>query len=130
MDIQPLVEEKIREGRLLLQELDKTELKAYAAFWYYGSLVEEWRLVLGFNAPDVQDHPKKYFSVITECFYKIKTPSLNIGDVLIMGWQNPLIQAISSAIQTDSSISGSRFTGNYIHGLYIPDAYIYRMNRP
>ncbi|NIV68021.1 hypothetical protein GWN43_04130 [Candidatus Bathyarchaeota archaeon] len=47
--------------------------------------------------------------------------------ISVISTEHDLVKLLRAAIHTGPGISGIRFTGNVINGVFIDDAYIYRM---
>jgi hypothetical protein len=92
--------------------------------------IEDWRLVLAYKKKDVKTNLKKYFLVIADQFEKMENTSLNIGEIILTDLKNELVQALANVISTGPgpALSKIRFKDNYINGIFIQDAYIYRID--
>ena len=128
MDQEPLVEDQIVEGRKFVELLDQAEDQPAVAFWLYMESFEAWRLVIGYRGTDVRTNPQKYFLMIAEQFEKMENTSLNIGEIRLTDLEDELVQVLASVITTGPTLSNIRFKDNYINGIFIQDAYIYRID--
>ena len=120
--------ESIESGKILLEELDKAEIKVDAAFWFFFSDSSSWKLV--FSLPqEIKKGPKKAYSVIQKVYSKIgnKLPGLSINDVVLSNIADPLIKILKVMIHTGPEISEIRLTQNMINGTFIEDAVMYRL---
>lgn len=126
MASKPLIEEKIEQGKDLIESLDQSGVKARAAFWFYLESIEDWKLILGFEKYESKDIYLKIANFLSEKPYS----NIRIGEITVSPLNDDLIRLIGVAIATppDGSLQKIRFAGNVINGVFIEDAYIYRMN--
>ena len=121
----------IQEGGELLQALDKAGLAPDAAFWFYFSDVNAWKLVLaemkvGPRGPrEVYKQIQRTLGALSD---KIKT--LSLADVAVAKPDAPIVSVLKRAVRTGPGIGGIRFSQNVIDGVLIEDAYIYRLAKP
>lgn len=130
MDQTILVESDIRRGERLVEQLDKTEFQPQAAFWLYRPEPGQWRLIL--SSPFVQQNgPIASYTLIQSALDSLDPQDrLDLADIGILNPDDHLVRALGLAIGTSPGISEIRFSGNTISGIYVQDAYIYRMTRP
>ncbi|WBQ14308.1 hypothetical protein L2D00_06380 [Hyphomonadaceae bacterium BL14] len=124
MDQDVLVNDRVASGEAALRSLDSNGYPVCAAFWNYYSELGGWRLVIvpeGFSGGAVTDELLK----IRRAFNQQSTP-FDLSDIKLLPASDPLVRALSKFMRVDG-MSGTRFTGNWIDGVYIEDAYVYRM---
>ncbi len=123
-----LSNEMISAGAELVSKLDEADFIVNAAFWFYLSEVNAWRLIIG--SPEVRTHgPKKAYKSVQAVLSKMSDPIYKIAlkDIGLLDSKDPLVRLLKSAIGTSATgISGIRFTHNVIDGVLIEDAHIYR----
>ncbi|MCF6177955.1 MAG: hypothetical protein L3J63_01005 [Geopsychrobacter sp.] len=122
-----LTDGMIQAGRALVRELDQKELSPNAAFWFYFSDIETWKLIIA-EMKVGQIGPRDIYKKIQNIIKK--TPdcsSLNLDDVTLAKPDSPIVSLLRLAINTGPEISGIRFKQNVINGNVIEDAYIYRL---
>lgn len=126
MDKAPLVIELIEDGKKLVETLDAAKFDVRAAFWFYFSDANEWRLMIASPFVD-SPGPMKAFEIIQKEMGKI-SPALGIKlrNIVVISPQDRLIRLMKMAIGTGPGISGIRFTQNVINNVLIEDAFIYR----
>jgi hypothetical protein len=117
-------------GRHLLEALDRSEFPVSAALWLFNPYANEWKLWIATPLVD-----QMRLEVVYGRFYPIaqtlpEFPSL-LSSVVLTSPTNDLLIQLKSAIRTGpKDIAGIRFTQNVINGVYIEDAYIYRLALP
>ena len=122
-----LVEKNLEEGKRLIEELDKTTFRVDAAFWFYVSESDEWRLFIASRFVE-REGPKKSYNFIQSIIEKLSPPaSITLTEISVLKLTDDLIKTLRTGIRTGRGISGIRFTGNVINNTFIEDAYIYRM---
>ena len=127
MDKAALVEADVQEGRRLIQALDEKGFSLRAALWFYLPDLAEWRLLLGSPLVDT-DGPKLAYRRVQAVLTRMSPPSrLTLQSISIVSARDPLIQLLSSAIQTGPAILDIRFSKSTVNGTFIEDAYIYRL---
>jgi len=127
MDRKILVEKDINEGQRLIVALDKAGFQTKAAFWYYLTDSDEWRLFIG-TPIEEQFGPIKAYGIIQNEIEKLSPPiELSLKDISVLGSNDELISLLRIAVRTGPGISGIRFTRNVINNKFIDDAYIYRI---
>jgi len=126
-----LVERDIGDGEKLVRHLDKDGFPVSAAFWYYESEPDKWRLIIASSIVDEQGSTKAYgrlFESIRRLEKKSRGRySLDSFRIQLVKKRDRLPALLKRAVKTGPGISGIRFTGNAIDGTLIDDAYIYRV---
>lgn len=113
-------------GRALLEALDH-ELPVTAALWLYRPQGEEWRLILASSFVDWYGPSSTYEQVLT--VIRSNQLSLPLSMISMTSSRDPMITILRSAIVTGPGFANVRFSRNTIDGLYIEDAFIYRLMR-
>jgi hypothetical protein len=128
MDKTILVDKDIEDGRILIEALDRSKFIVDGALWFYYANSDEWRLLLVSPLVD-KIGPKNSYAVIQSVIEDL-TPRIGISleRISVLSPRNDLIRLLRVAIHTDRGISGIRFTRNTINGVFIEDAFIYRLN--
>jgi len=122
-----LVEADMEAGKALLKKLDEVKFKVKAALWLYMPDPEEWRLVLASPSIDT-DGPKRAYETVQSQLQGIgQKDILSLQNISLVSPRDKLIKALKSVIKTGKEISHIRLTRNVINGLFIEDAYIYRL---
>ena len=123
-----LVERDIKDGRALIQQLDKDKFPVTAAFWYYYSEWEKWRLIVA--SPVVESHGQTegYRRLIESLkllqHRKTRSFALESGNIELVKPSDRLPILLGRAIRTEV-----RLSWNVIDGTLIEDAYIYRSGK-
>jgi len=121
-----LSEDMIKAGASVIAQLDGDKLPVGAALWLYNSEAEVWRLVIGL--PQVKSQgPKQAYERVQSTMSKITEQTIGLQNISVVDIEDPLLSLLRSAIATGGGISGIRFTRNTINGVYVEDAYIYRL---
>ena len=126
MDKAILVGYSIEEGKKLLKELDQSNLEVTSAFWYYVSESEQYRLVI--VTPFFEKHgPRKTYEKVQKVLRSEKDLDLTLSDIYLMGPDDPLNKGLRALLSSGSELSGERITQSVVDGIYIDDAYLYRV---
>jgi HEPN domain-containing protein len=128
MDKPVLVEADMDAGHRLVGQLDKAGLKVTAAFWFYMTDSDEWRLILAMPIVD-DEGPKRAYEKVQDQLKSLAKHELSLQNISVVSPNDDLIKLLSSAINTGPGISHMRFTRNVINSVFIEDAYIYRLQR-
>jgi hypothetical protein len=113
-------------GRRLLQELDKRHFPIDAALWLYRPEEDDWRLMLATPLVD-EFGPSEGYRRLQRVVQKVPGTRLSLSNVELASPEDPFITLLRSAISTGPGIHGVRFSRNSINGVFIEDAYIYRL---
>lgn len=122
-----LTDQLINGGKILIEELDASGIKAGSALWFYFPEEGFWKLMLSF--PDIEkEGPKYFYTKVQRALSKLKEKdNLSLDDVALAKPNAPLMNLLKLAIRTGPGVSGIRFSNNVINGQLISDAYIYRL---
>jgi hypothetical protein len=127
MDKPMLVDADMKAGEALLGKLDDIKFNVKAALWFYVQDSEEWRLIIASPIVD-KDGPKKAYEKVQSQLQELDGGyKLSLRNISLVSPGDKLIKALESVIKTGKSISHIRFTRNVVNGLFIEDAYIYRL---
>lgn len=98
-----LVEQQIEDGRKLLEQLDAEpfprRFPVSAALWYYWPEAERWRLVIVSPVAD-RKGPNYGYTRIQEALSKVKTSSLSLDDITLVGMRDPEFIELKIAVGT------------------------------
>jgi hypothetical protein len=122
-----LVDTDIEDGEALLNKLDESKFNVKAALWLYMPDPEEWRLILASPIVDMKGPKKAYETVQSQLQGIGQKDKLSLQNISLVSPDDKLIKALKSVFGRDKKISHIRFTHNVINGLFIEDAYIYRL---
>jgi hypothetical protein len=124
-----LSEQMISVGAKLIERLDQAESKVQAALWLFLPEEKIWKLMI--ISPLVKtDGPRIFYKRILDANKKADESEsiIALNDVGVADTSIPLFSLLRIAISTGSGIGGIRFSKNTINGVFIEDAYIYRIN--
>lgn len=127
MDKKILVEKDIEDGKMLIEELDRSNFKLFGALWFYFADSEEWRLLFISPLIDVEGPKSCYNTVQSVKAHMPQDFGISLERISILSPSDRLVQLLRVAIRTDTGLSAIRFTGNTINGVFIADALIYRL---
>lgn len=127
MDKPTLVDADMKAGEALLSRLDDIKFNVKAALWFYVQESEEWRLIIASPIVDKDGPTKAYEKVQSQLQELDGGYKLSLRNISLVSPGDKLIKALESVIKTGKSISHIRFTRNVVNGLFIEDAYIYRL---
>jgi len=117
----------VEAGIRLLEALDKTQLPVKAAFWLFHEESEDWRLYIA--TPLVgRKGPRAAYAMVVQELENLDIRSIAPSNVSVIDVTDGLVRLLSVPIRTGDDISRSSFARNTINGVYVPAAYIYRMN--
>jgi hypothetical protein len=128
MFTEALTQEMILAGKELIEHLDKTGFKVDACLWFYKPQSNSWRLIIAVPEAKLYE-PRKAYSKILSILAKIPSAkdAVSLSDITLIESKDPLIRTLRTAARTGRIISGIRFSRNTIDGVFIEDAYIYRI---
>lgn len=123
-----LDDNRISDGKSLVQALEVAGLRVPAALWFLFPESEKWKLVIAL--PDLEaEGPRRAYEEIQKVMERSdRRFSFPISDVTVAPQKWTILGLLRSAIQTGPDLSEIRFTGNAVNGQYIADALIYRLN--
>ena len=128
MDKTALVDTDIEDGKRIIGSLDDAEFPVSDALWSYLPDNNEWRLMIASPRVDTRGPRQAYEevqSVLTGLSPAVRTA---LSDVSLVGTNDSLVRLLRRVIATGPGISGIRFTRNTIAGVFIEDAFIYRLS--
>lgn len=123
-----LVDRLAAVGRKLVELLDTTGLEVKSALWLYRPESSDWMLLLA--CPETESlGPRVVYEKVQRVFmsHRKDLEPLTLGDVVVTGPSEPLVQLLRGVLQTGPGISEIRFTGNRIDNTFIEDALIFRL---
>jgi hypothetical protein len=126
-----LVDADMKAGEALLKKLDAIKFDVKAAFWFYLSESNEWRLVIASPAVDKKG-PRKACETVQSQLPELKKEleqdyDLSLQNISIVSPNDNLVKVLKSAVKTGPGISSIRFARNVVNHVFIEDAYIYRV---
>lgn len=126
MDKPALVNSDMEAGERLVRDLDKSGLTVTAALWFYMSDSDEWRLILAMPVVD-EKGPRVAYEQVQAQLKSLSQYELSLQNISVVSPGDDLIKLLGAAINTGSDIAHMRFTRNIINGVFIEDAYVYRL---
>ena len=124
-----LSEQMIGAGVKLIERLDQSESNVQAALWLFLPEEKIWKLMI--ISPLVKtDGPRSFYKHILDANKKADESEsiISLNDVGVADTSITLISLLRIAISTGGGIGGIRFSKDTINGVFIEDAYIYRIN--
>ncbi len=129
MDKTVLVEQDMKDGKKLIQALDKAGFPVNAALWFYSSESDDWRLLLASPVVDQKGSREAYTFVQSILAELPKNFGISLINVSVVSPNDELIKLLKIVIQTGPrDLAGIRFSRNVIENQFIEDAYIYRVH--
>ena len=117
--------EMIASGKELLKQLD-SKMTVDAALWLLPPDSHAWRLVIA--SPEVRlSGPRAVYKKVLGLLKRVAPSSLSLKDISVVDTSDPLIALFRAAIRTEHGAQDIRFTRNTISGVFVPDAFIYRL---
>jgi len=121
-----LTEEMKSLGASLTRTLDAAGWPIVAAFWYFESDFNRWKLMLA--SPRVEsDGRKDLYMAVIDALEVLHLPRTILNHVRAVAPDHPVVRALASAFQTGWTITGIPFSRQAIDRSIIEDAYIYRV---
>lgn len=124
-----LLDSDIDAGKNLLKALDENGFNITTAMWFYYSDIEEWKLLLSspdFNKIKDPNEPSRIYTKISQIINDSKDVAITpLESVKILLKNDPLIKLFGFIISA-KGISAIRMKANYLNGIYVEDALIYR----
>jgi len=126
-----LTPQLIEEGAELLQALDASGLTPDAAFWFYFSDINAWKLVLA-EMRVGPDGPREVYKQVQRTLDALSDTikSFSLADVVVAKPDAAVVSVLKRALRVERNAGGVRFSQNVIDGVLIEDAYIYRLAKP
>jgi hypothetical protein len=126
-----LVEADLLAGRRLVINLDVPEpnrslFRLKAAFWLYDPESQDWRLVLATPLVD-EEGPLATYKHLQRSLHSIQPTDLSLQNISVWSPRKALVKAIKRASRIPPGAEGVRLTRNSVGGIYIDDAYLYKL---
>lgn len=121
-----LFPEMVEAGEALVRKIEASPLHLCAALWFQESTDADWRLIFAF--PEVRlEGPKSVYKKVRSISNKLppSEPKIKSEDISVVDDKDRFISIFKGVVRVDGG--GVRFSRNFINGLYIEDAYIYKM---
>ena len=122
-----LLDSDIEAGKNLLKALDDgiSHFKITTAMWFLFSENEEWKLLL--FSPDFgkAKSPASIYTEISKVIVNSGGNAIDLEFIKIMLKNDPLLKILGLIAQV-GGIDSIRMKSNYLNGIYIEDAFIYR----
>jgi hypothetical protein len=123
---EPLTEEMKRGGAELTRKLLEANWPLTAAFWYFVSSGNRWKLMLA--SPQVETEGLQHaYEVVHKALRTIPEEFGGLRAISVVWPNHETVRALASAIGTERKVGGMRVFQRMGNGRYIDDAYVYRM---
>ncbi|GIK99621.1 MAG: hypothetical protein BroJett029_38300 [Alphaproteobacteria bacterium] len=128
-----LVDRDVSDGRTLVEWLERERFPFAGAFWFYRSDVDRWRLVI--ETPIVNSNgPLEAYRRISEIVDRLKQKKrdafrLDLSQVQVVKERDYLPNLFRQALAKRGTISDMRIAGESVGGVFIDDAFIYRLKQ-
>ena len=113
-------------GKKLVEILDNSGFPISGALWIYQSDYGRWIFYLA-TSEVIINGPKKAYKKLSTILEKNKDLNIRLINIQILDESDMFIRLLKTAFKTENSITGIRVSGSSIAGMYIDDAYIYRL---
>lgn len=121
-----LVSSDLEFGRVTLAALDAAHFPVTVAFWQYNEDNGDWTLVLGTPLYEKSGAKEAHLRLIG-ALSKEKSIALSELPIRLEGNRNSLIKGLRKLFGKATSVEGMRLGGHSIGGVWLDDAYIYRI---
>ena len=124
MDKEPLVEQKVQDGRRLLMELEREGFDVTVAFWARTGENNKWRLYIASKAADTIGLAGAY-RVVNGALQHLLNPSVTTSDIKVIRVSDPMaVDALATrARHTGAEVIG--YSGPRLGDTPVDQAYIY-----
>ncbi|MCX6594440.1 MAG: hypothetical protein NTZ56_23240 [Acidobacteria bacterium] len=120
-----LVDIDVVRGRELLDALDQAKVPVPVAFWLRNEEYDEWRLILATPWYGPKGSPNPFLDLARAIPHKDHL--IDDLHVALKTMQNPLIKSLRSIFGRTKSVEGMRLGAQMIGGIWVDDAYVYRI---
>jgi hypothetical protein len=121
-----LVTPDIELGSEVVRALDASGFPLTVALWSFNEEAEEYQLVMGTPLYD-KEGPTECYGRILAALSSWDPRVVHDIDMRVLGHKNPLIRGLRRTFGKTASVEGMRLGGQTIGGVYIDDAYVYRI---
>lgn len=119
---------KIELGKRALLLLDEKGMNPTAFFWFYLSESSSWRLFISSKTFNNKDIKECYEDFVNKFRNEEIIKEIGLSNITLVYNSDYMVNLLKVAIRTNhDSVAGIRFTSNVINGVFIEDAYIYRL---
>lgn len=132
-----LVDHDLKAGEKLISKLDQKNFPFVAALWLFDPDAEDWRFIIATELVETLGSTKTYkrlhpFLAEFQEFSHLTATGLTPKNVTVVSPTNELIRLLARTVKTGPGpdVSHIRLTNNAINGIFIEDAYIYRLHLP
>jgi hypothetical protein len=125
MDKTILVDRDIEEGRRLIEAIIRDGFPLEAAIWFFDSEAGEWRLMLASSLVE-EKGPRIAYAWIQPILAGLSL-TITLPDIWLTNSKRDVVRLLSTASPVDPSLPGIRISRSAIGGVYIDDAYVYRL---
>jgi hypothetical protein len=122
---EPLTENMIADGAALTRKLDEWGWPMVAAFWYFETEANDWKLMI--SSAKVNEGPRKAYELIGQALDALPGTSIKLHSTTLVAPDHPLVRTLASAIQPGPDSMGIQIRRRSINGRYVEDAYLYRL---
>lgn len=122
-----LVESDLAAGKELVLLLDGSDFPIFAALWLLRQESTDWILFIGSEEVDKVGKHEAYARL--QKIMAKNGAKVPLSEISLVGTSDRFLSLISGAIAVDG-VSEVRFQNSMINGVLIPDALIYRLQRP
>ena len=122
-----LTEEMILAGEDLTRQLDQINFPVNASLWLYDSESNIYHLIIA--SPEVRTYgPIWGYDRIRSILFRNPAIShtISLNNISVVEDRDPLIISLRSAIGR-RGVSGMRLSANAVNGVFIEDAFIYKL---
>lgn len=122
-----LLDSDIDAGQKLIKELDASGVTLKTALWFFYPDIREWKLLLSSPDFEKQEESNILSKSYSNIFNIIREGELNVSlDTIKIVLSNEPLKKMFNALAHASGNNRIRMSANYINGIYIEDALIYR----
>ena len=123
-----LEQNRIDNGKILIEEIDKSSYRLTTAFWLYDIQIEGWKLFLGLPSL-VKKGPTYTYTKMQHVIQGIpEGRRIPLSDISILRPGAPLVDVLKKIIQnTGKKICAIRLTSNWLFDIFVTDLYLYRL---
>jgi hypothetical protein len=120
-----LVGPEIETGEGILRSLDAAAFPVTVAMWIFKEKADEWKLLLGTPLYDKLGVSEAYHRLIG-AMSREQRVALSRFSIRLEGNRHPLIKELRKTLGK-TAVQGMRLSSQAIGGVWIDDAYVYRI---
>lgn len=122
---EPLTREMIEAGAELLRRLDEIDLDVVAAFWFYTSETNKWKLMLACPSVDTEGQKAAYGKIWDVLYGRPDgVPGIESTDTVVLSPSETTVKALAG-VNRLGNLTNKRLPRSNFGDIYVEDIYVY-----